>query len=625
MNLYKRKAFSLTELLIVLVVIAILFAALAPIITKRRNGSNIANEQVWNYVADDDYRDAYYDPGVPAWTSTAIIGYTPDKAIKSPYAKMILRAKPKQRMIQFRYGAGNGINAGSLFIDDKQNYMLSSNNDKLVEKNESNGMTIAGLNAFQNKETGTYSVALGANALRGDSKTAGQATNLGANARYVAIGNNAGKNVQAMNGDAIGTFIGSFAGQSMQSGNYKFNSTAVGALSMASERYMPHESVFIGYGTGVGSSEFDSPAAGVDRHVIIGSNYSAGIGSSSNQHGQRNTILGYGTYESGYKYAGGITAAGVGACGTMKGIQGGTRTCIGYGSGNSKGTSAGTPPAFSDDNYERIFLGGVPLGGFNGRAVVEVHNVGGTFSARLQDEGSYALSYPNTSVVFNSNIAVRGNFFTGGPNGPMVGHRMIDVDGAWTNHLGGIIGGITILPLGQCKGDEYYSIFGKRGYICTNKTGNPGPKSANLFESTGNAISDSVSYPDFIKSSDIRLKDNIVESKIGLNEILALRPYHYTFKSDTKKLPQVGVIAQDLKKVFPSAVFKKDDGYLGIRWDEMFYGVINAIKTLDKKFTKIAESLTEMENDVKVLKSDHAKLQKQIASLNTRAEKLERK
>ena len=57
----------------------------------------------------------------------------------------------------------------------------------------------------------------------------------------------------------------------------------------------------------------------------------------------------------------------------------------------------------------------------------------------------------------------------------------------------------------------------------------------------------------------------------------------------------------------------------------MFYGVINAIKTLDKKFTKIAESLTEMENDVKVLKSDHAKLQKQIASLNTRAEKLERK
>lgn len=625
MNLYKRKAFSLTELLIVLVVIAILFAALAPIITKRRNGSNIANEQVWNYVADDDYRDAYFDPGVPAWTSTAIIGYTPDKAIKSPYAKMILRAKPKQRMIQFRYGSGNGINAGSLFIDDKQNYMLSSNNDKLVEKNESNGMTIAGLSAFQNREKGSYSVALGSNALRGDSKTVGYATNLGGNARYVTVGNNAGKNVQTMS-DGIGTFIGSFAGQSMQTGSYKFNSTAVGALSMASERYIPHESVFIGYGTGVGSSEFDTPIAGLDRHVIVGSNYRAGIGSGNGMQGQRNTILGYGTYENGYKYARGITAAGVGACGTMKGTKSGTRTCIGYGSGNSYGTSVGaTPPDFSDDNYERIFLGGVPLGGFNGRAVVEVHNVGGTFVARLQNEGNTTKSYPNTSVVLNSNIAVRGNFYTGGPTGPMVGHRMIDVDGAWTNHLAGIIGGITILPLGQCKGDEYYSIFGKRGYICTNKTGNPGPKSANLFESTGNVISDSVGYPDFIKSSDVRLKDNIVESEIGLKEILALRPYNYTFKADTKRVPQVGVIAQDLQKVFPSAVFKKDDGYLGIRWDEMFYGVINAIKTLDKKITKLAESLTEMENDINILKSDHVKLQKQIASLNTRAEKLERK
>lgn len=624
MNLYKQKAFSLTELLIVLVVIAILFAALAPIITKRRNGSNIANEQVWNYVADDDYRDAYYDPGVPAWTSTAIIGYTPTKAIESPYAKVILKAKRKQRMIQFRYGSGNGINAGSLFIDDKQNYMLASNNDNFVEKNASKGMTIVGLSAFQNKEKGSYSVALGSNALRGDAKKAGDLTNLGDAARYVAVGNSAGKNIQTIS-NGVGTFIGSFAGQSMQSGNYEFNSTAVGALSMASERYMPKESVFIGYGTGVGASDLDGPGPSVDRHVIIGSNYSAGIGTGAQDGGQRNTLIGYGTYENGYNYAGGITAAGVGACGTMKGTKSGTRTCIGYGSGNTRGTSAGTPPALSDDNFERIFIGGIPQGGFNGRAVLEVHNVGGDFNAVLTDEGRHTRTYPNTSVVLNSNIAVRGNFYTGGPNGPMVAHRMIDVDGAWTNHLAGIIGGITILPLGQCKGDEYYSIFGKRGYICTNKTGNPGPKSANLFEGNGNVISDSVSYPTFIKTSDIRLKDNIVESKSGLDEILALHSYKYTFKADKNKTPQVGVIAQDLQKVFPNAVFKKDDGFLRIRWDEMFFGVINAIKTLDKKISTIVTSITEMENDVKILKSDHTKLQRQIASLNARADKLERK
>ena len=64
MILHKKQAFSLTELLIVLVVIAILFAAMAPIVTKRRNGADIANENVWNYVNDDDQMDAFYDPGI---------------------------------------------------------------------------------------------------------------------------------------------------------------------------------------------------------------------------------------------------------------------------------------------------------------------------------------------------------------------------------------------------------------------------------------------------------------------------------------------------------------------------------------------------------------------------------
>lgn len=57
----------------------------------------------------------------------------------------------------------------------------------------------------------------------------------------------------------------------------------------------------------------------------------------------------------------------------------------------------------------------------------------------------------------------------------------------------------------------------------------------------------------------------------------------------------------------------------------MFYAMINAIKTLDKKVVQIASDITGMESDVKQLKSSHSKIQKQIASLNERATKLERK
>ena len=61
-----RKAFSLTELLIVLVILAVLFTAALPVVTKRKV-TNYINDSVWNYVYADDQKDAYYAPyGDPA-------------------------------------------------------------------------------------------------------------------------------------------------------------------------------------------------------------------------------------------------------------------------------------------------------------------------------------------------------------------------------------------------------------------------------------------------------------------------------------------------------------------------------------------------------------------------------
>ncbi|MBO6181541.1 prepilin-type N-terminal cleavage/methylation domain-containing protein, partial [bacterium] len=47
------RAFSLTELLIVLVVIALLFAAMAPIVTKRHIAETHETESIWNFVTGD--------------------------------------------------------------------------------------------------------------------------------------------------------------------------------------------------------------------------------------------------------------------------------------------------------------------------------------------------------------------------------------------------------------------------------------------------------------------------------------------------------------------------------------------------------------------------------------------
>lgn len=601
MILHKKQAFSLTELLIVLVVIAILFAAMAPIVTKRRNGADIANESVWNYVNDDDQMDAFYDPGMRTWTSTAVFGFTPSK-LESPYAKTIIKAKPKQRMIQFRYGSGAGISTGSLFLDDKNNIYLTSNNDKLVNADKSKSTTAVGLGALSNRSDVTYSVALGSDAFKGDKDTSSTNDTI-----INAIGSASSKNLK---GVSTTTAIGALSNQSRINPVY---TVAIGGQSLASFDYHPQKSVYVGYSTGAGGKN----TSDVAYNTILGSSYPGGEGSNSN------TILGYNSYTNGYEAAKHVTAVGAYTCNSIKGVKSDSanagRTCIGYGSGREYNN---TPDAFTQDDYDRVFLGGTPLGGFNGRGVVEVHNINTSYTALMEDEaGAHGAteSLPSNSVVMNSNIVVRGGLYTYSPR-KLVGHRPIGIDPAWTNTF-------------VCNDDYYLSVSGKRGYHCNPGAnfGTPGEKSESFFEA-GNTCGGLDKYPtgtsgcpNLKTTSDRRLKDNISENNSGLKEILALKPYEYIFKSDKKKTPQVGVIAQDLQKVFPNSVHQSEDGYLHIRWDEMFYAMINAIKTLDKKVVQIASDITGMESDVKQLKSSHSKIQKQIASLNERATKLERK
>lgn len=598
MILHKKQAFSLTELLIVLVVIAILFAAMAPIVTKRRNGADIANENVWNYVNDDDQMDAFYDPGMRTWTSTAVFGFTPSK-LESPYAKTIIKAKPKQRMIQFRYGSGSGISTGSLFLDDKNNIYLTSNNDKLVNADKSKSTTAVGLGALSNRSNVTYSVALGSDAFKGDKDTSSTNDTI-----INAIGSASSKNLK---GVSTTTAIGALSNQSRINPVY---TVAIGGQSLASFDYQPQKSVYVGYSTGAGEKNTSIVA----YNTILGSSYPGGEGSNSN------TILGYNSYTNGYEAAKHVTAVGAYTCNSIKGVKSDSanagRTCIGYGSGREYNN---TPDAFTQDDYDRVFLGGTPLGGFNGRGVVEVHNINTSYTALMTNEaGAHGAteSLPSNSVVMNSNIVVRGGLYTYSPR-KLVGHRPIGISDAWTNKF-------------VCKDDKYASISGKGGYHCI-WDGSPGDKSESFFEA-GNTCGGLDKYPtgtsgcpNLKTTSDRRLKDNISENNSGLKEILALKPYEYIFKSDKKKTPQVGVIAQDLQKVFPNSVHQSEDGYLHIRWDEMFYAMINAIKTLDKKVVQIASDITGMESDVKQLKSSHSKIQKQIASLNERATKLERK
>ena len=145
--------------------------------------------------------------------------------------------------------------------------------------------------------------------------------------------------------------------------------------------------------------------------------------------------------------------------------------------------------------------------------------------------------------------------------------------------------------------------------------------------------------------SDRRLKNVGEKYTAGLEELKKLDFFHFTFKQDEEKTPHVGVIAQDLQKVFPDAVIKGDDGYLRIRWEDMFYAVINAVKELDNKIAEIVQNITDMnsrietqnsineeqnktieeqQKTIELLKNNNEEQQRLIKDLENRIEKLEK-
>jgi hypothetical protein len=126
-------------------------------------------------------------------------------------------------------------------------------------------------------------------------------------------------------------------------------------------------------------------------------------------------------------------------------------------------------------------------------------------------------------------------------------------------------------------------------------------------------------------TSDRRLKNVGDNFSAGLAELKKINVYNYTFKNDKNKTPHVGVIAQDLKTVFPNAVTKDENGYYRIRWDEMLYAVVNSIKDLNARIEKIASKISEDRARISNLKKDNAELNAKLDSLEIELTKLELK
>ena len=290
--------------------------------------------------------------------------------------------------------------------------------------------------------------------------------------------------------------------------------------------------------------------------------YAIAIGKNAKAGSDNGVSIGYnaGSSTKGYNNI----AIGAGAC---QYVTGSYKTCIGANSGPANNSD------WASDDKERIFIGSKSKFN-NGPAVLEVHNAGGSSFGRNKD----------SSVVINGNLIVKGGIITtlwrygGGDNDNvnLLARSSGQLEPEWNDTV-----------------SELFKRYADNGH--------------GEFKSfSGNVI------------SDRRLKYVGKESTTGLDKVRQLKVFNFTYKKDTTKTPHVGVIAQDLQKVFPNAVQKGKDGFLTIRMEDMFYAVINAIKELDAKITALQKENQELKQLVKQVQEDNKRLDQRLQKLEAK-------
>ena len=604
MNFKPHKAFSLTELIIVLVIIAVLFAAMAPIITKRHIADTAGVENIWNFVNNDTERDAYFDPGSEEWTSSIYVGMNPVN--NNPNSgKLVVNSGDiqyegesyAQPQFQFRFSPNdnelsNGIDSGSLLVDNSGNISLGQIQPSIGSNN-----TVLGFSALKSAEAASDMVAIGTGALEDITDITGPIT---------AVGTNAGSQDSAQEyiqtEGYSGIYIGAGAGMGSSGSNIGIGYHS--SYNTATNNKESFANVAIGTHTGmINVGDADSSS---QYNVFINNRSTSGAGM------EYINVIGFGSYTEDveYQYAAEtwayMTAIGYRACSSMIPWESSV-TCLGYGSGSEQNGSSSYFGDLTPQNNEHILLGGIPQGGFSGRAVMEVHTYGGDINT------SNVSSADSADLVLNSNLVIRGKLYSN-DGGTPANYKFVDTR---SEELSSPIESIYY----SCQSDDMRSVLLTYNiYVCNDdySDSEAPPRTLNILLKDGNV-------PAGVINSDERLKANIVENNIGLEKLLLLEAYNYTFKDDKSLTPQVGVIAQDLQKIFPTSVSKNEKGFLSIRWDEMFYAMINSIKELSQKVEQLTQRIVNITNDINVVKSGQKDIRKKLSSLDERLKKLERK
>lgn len=617
----KESGFSLVEMMAVLLVTAIIAAASAPMFNKAKTGA-VAKKSPWVEVNSNAY---YNSKGSNA---SAVIGavHAPAKLLPKLYINRkanephivfgnsntnVARLSASNTTFNFSektetqnafiIGMGNSQIQNSVVIGENNEYekpsiMLGFNNDALKRSYDpamQYGLAI-GRNSVIDDDSWKYGQGKGAVAIGTSTYTADKgdvAIGHGASSNGLASSIAIGKEAKVNNGDQASVSIGYKAQGVEKKYNGPTHSVIMG--TEASANY--YCSVVVG--KNAEAKETRSVTIGTDAfsdcydNVVIGRNAYAQLKKSGNESGKvvdnpaigcearvnrpgllilghdTRNFYGYGGADKFFKDKLGIIIDG-----TIVSFVPSDAILIGNSTGATYTTTDPLGSLFGDPIEGQMHAVGVNRNSVSIGTLTHTSSTGVCIGAGVKGEGDVAIGYKSRS--FDTAIAIGRESYAKSSN----------------------------LALGTSVRATagYSSIVGNTGHA----TIVPGTLYANKLVCTS-----------LVQESDSRLKTIITEFRSGLNEIVKLKPYNYSFKKDKKRTPRVGVIAQDLQKIFPDAVFQGKDGFLSIRLEDMFYTIVNAIKELDTILIVQNNSLDEMLNTNKASYKRLDDIDKRIAKL----------
>lgn len=608
-------AFTLSEMMIVLLILSVISAATLPSITQRSEVKPRKTSSRWAF--DKRYNKGYfYQTGSNSGSTDVVIGYydisnataAQKTALQTANKNAALRlVRPSYILSKVYYGRSsiaffdrNGAYQGGIGNDASRNLTIGKDVVKDAQTTTNLNSIYIGQEAakrVKNYHSGT--TVIGYRAASVDPNYGAYST-LGS--QSVVIGSN-------IFGSAIGqrnVILGAYATSDTDTSNpcptQHIDTVAIGAYSMYKPTYSTSV-VNVGYMAG-------SNTRGAYFKNIV--NLGAYAGSNTSYFGGEYPNVNIG-YKSGanieYLYGNAVNIGSFASYGSYaNGIN------IGYyanyanrriGSGDrliNIGTYAGAKP--------------------NDYALEDIINIGAFAGYASDSDGDINIGYYAGSDVTGQpypNIRI-GRYTGAGANnghvpeyaimiGDYAGYGVTDTDsailiGRYAGYNSSISSGELVIvgcygltdirnARKMCIGGNYPG--DKGGFAKTGSTVStmitPYYSSAmwdktEIFLLAKNVVSYNGSLTPF---SDKTLKENIVKTKYGIDKLRQVNIYQYNFKGE--KDTKIGVIAQELQNIYPKAVSKASNGYLSVNSDWILFSMVQALKDVDNAVLGLQKEL----------------------------------